>query len=64
MGTNGFWAFYESIIKKGKLNRHNAKKYMIVDVGLYLHKMMFGIRNNKLKDKLSFYNKIDLLRNK
>jgi len=45
MGTSGFWSFYSSLIKTIPINEIKGK-IAFIDVILYIHKYVIGIRKN------------------
>ena len=45
MGTSGFWSFYSKLVKKININQIK-NKVAYVDIILYLHKYIIGIRKS------------------
>lgn len=45
MGISGFWSYYGSLVKKNNLENIKGK-IAIIDITLYLHKYIIGIRKN------------------
>jgi hypothetical protein len=43
MGTSGFWSFYSSLIKTIPINQIKGK-VAFIDIILYIHKYVIGIR--------------------
>ena len=45
MGVNGFWIFFNDIVKKIDINSIKAQP-LIIDISLYIYKYVIGFRNN------------------
>ena len=60
MGTTGFWSYFSSLVKTMNLSQIK-NRIMFIDVVLYIHKYVIGIRKSGNDIKLE-NNKIILAR--